>query len=89
MKMTTQQRQQQQHKDWPVIARQEPKSMPSYKTCSCCGSDAGRYEQHANRDTGFGICRRCVDWLIGRGMTAAELLNLYGVEGVHYAAKGE
>jgi hypothetical protein len=30
-----------------------------------------------------------VDWLIGRGMTAAELLNLYGVEGVHYAAKGE
>ena len=54
--------------------------------CCVCSDDAGRFQQHWNRDTGFGICRRCVDWLQSRGETGAEMLNLYGVEGVNYAA---
>ena len=57
-------------------------------TCSVCGEDAGRHHQHWNRDHGFGICRRCVDWLIGRGVTADELARCYGVEGLNYAPKG-
>ena len=54
--------------------------------CCVCGDDAGRFEQHWNRDTGYGICRRCVDWVRSRGETDAEILDLYGVEGVNYAA---
>ena len=54
--------------------------------CCVCGEDAGRFEQHWNRDTGYGVCRRCVDWVRSCGETDAEILDLYGVEGVNYAA---
>ena len=54
--------------------------------CCVCGEYAGRFEQHWNRDTGFGICRKCVDWVKSRGETDSEILDLYGVEGVNYAA---
>ena len=54
--------------------------------CCVCGDDAGRFEQHWNCDTGYGICRKCVDWVRSRGETDAEILDLYGVEGVNYAA---
>ena len=57
--------------------------------CCVCGDDAGRFEQHWNRDTGYGICRKCVDWVRSRGETDAEILDLYGVEGVNYAAPAE
>lgn len=54
--------------------------------CSVCGAEAGRWEQHWNRDTGWGICRPCVDWLTkDRSMTAEEMADLYGKEGVNYA----
>lgn len=29
-------------------------------TCCCCGGDAGKWEQHWNRDDGYGICPACV-----------------------------
>lgn len=32
-------------------------------TCCVCGDYAGKWQQHSNRDTGFGICTRCVEWL--------------------------
>lgn len=53
--------------------------------CCCCGEPAGRWEQWWNRDTGYGICRRCVDWQAARGMSAEEIRELYGIEGRHYA----
>jgi len=62
-------------------------------TCSCCGSYAGHFAQHANRDTGYGMCRPCIEWVQkprGKhqlGETAAELLDLYGIEGTHYATQ--
>lgn len=58
--------------------------MKQRMTCSICGDGAGRFEQHCNRDTGFGICPRCVGWTQGRGTTPAEMLSLYGVAGMNY-----
>ena len=60
---------------------------PRYKTCAVCGSDAGRWQQHSNRDTGYGICVKCVAWLRGRGMDEAELANLYGTESVNWGVQ--
>ena len=57
--------------------------------CACCGADAGRWRQWYNRDTGYGVCRKCVDWLIGRGETADEIRDCYGISGVHYAPAAE
>lgn len=62
-------------------------SKTQYMTCSVCGAHAGYFTQHTNRDDGYGICRSCVDWLLGRGTTAQEIKNLYGVAGVNYEAK--
>lgn len=53
--------------------------------CNCCGGLAGRFEQHFNRDTGFGMCRPCIEWVRKRGMSEAEILDLYGREGIHWA----
>jgi hypothetical protein len=53
-------------------------------TCCVCGSNAGRWQQHWNRDTGFGICGKCIDWLCARGTSEAEILDLYGREGVNW-----
>lgn len=54
--------------------------------CCVCGEDAGRFEQHWYRDTGFGVCASCVAWLRSKGETEAEILDLYGVEGRNFAA---
>jgi hypothetical protein len=54
-------------------------------TCSCCGSAAGRFKQWHNRDTGWGICRKCVDWILGRGEDPETFRRCYGDEGIHYA----
>jgi len=55
-----------------------------HKECCCCGGDAGVWEQHWNRDTGYGICAPCVDWMKGRGTSEAEILDLYGKEGENW-----
>jgi len=56
--------------------------------CCVCGGDAGRFQQHWNRDDGYGICRSCVDWLIDKRNTSPEeIKDCYGTEGVNYAAK--
>ena len=56
--------------------------------CAVCGSDAGRWHQHWNRDTGFGICRLCTDWILHqRRMDPTEFRRTYGVAGVNYEPK--
>lgn len=57
--------------------------------CSVCGANAGRWLQHSNRDTGWGLCRKCADWLEsptrGRHVsTPEEMQDLYGLPGLHY-----
>jgi len=60
---------------------------PDDHTCCCCG-EATRGRQWHNRDTGFGICPRCVDWILARGKEQPEeILANYGVRGVHYAVE--
>ena len=51
--------------------------------CCVCGSDAGRYEQHYNRDTGWGICAPCAATQAGNE-TPDEMDRLYGKPGVNY-----
>jgi len=53
-------------------------------TCCCCGNPAGKWQQHWNRDTGYGICAACVDWQRSRGVTDAEILDLYGKEFINW-----
>lgn len=55
-------------------------------TCCCCGEDAGSFEQHPNRDDGFGICASCIARFRRDGMSEAEILDLYGREGVNFAS---
>ena len=54
-------------------------------TCCVCGAFAGIWRQHWNRDTGFGVCASCVAWMRERKTSEAEILSLYGVEGVNFA----
>lgn len=53
-------------------------------TCCCCGGDAGRWEQHWNRDTGYGVCFPCVERFRKQGETEQEITELYGTEGVNW-----
>jgi len=53
-------------------------------TCCCCGNYAGKWQQWWNRDTGFGICSRCIDWMKGRGKPEEEIKDHYGVENIHW-----
>lgn len=56
------------------------------KQCSVCGEAAGYFAQWPNRDNGFGLCRRCFEWLRDvRKMDAEEIRWLYGEEGKHFA----
>ncbi len=58
--------------------------MKQAKTCSVCGSDAGKWEQHWNRDKGYGLCRSCADWHGRIGTPPAEAYRLYGLPGENY-----
>ena len=53
-------------------------------TCCVCGGEAGHWQQHWNRDNGYGVCAKCVDWVKARGETDASVLDLYGREGVNW-----
>lgn len=57
-------------------------------TCCCCGS-ATRGRQWPNRDTGYGICRKCVEWLRSDGMSDEEVIDLYGHDGLHWGVTSE
>jgi putative N-acetylmannosamine-6-phosphate epimerase len=58
-------------------------------TCSCCGDRAGRFHQWPNRDAGYGICRKCIEWFLrDERMTAEQIKDCYGIDGINYAAKG-
>ena len=58
-----------------------------YMRCSCCGGYAGRHKQWHNRDKGWGVCTECIAWLQRRGVSADEIKNNYGVEGVNYGVE--
>ena len=51
--------------------------------CCCCGQST-RGRQWWNRDTGYGICPPCIEYVKSHGETDAEIRDNYGIEGVHY-----
>ena len=53
--------------------------------CCCCGEQAGKWQQWWNRDTGYGVCPKCVAWIRSRGESEEEIRSNYGVEGINYA----
>ena len=53
-------------------------------SCCCCGSASGRWQQWWNRDTGWGVCVRCVEIERKRGTSEEEIVELYGREGVNW-----
>lgn len=55
-----------------------------YMNCCCCGAYAGRWQQHWNRDTGFGVCVSCVESERKHGASEEEIASYYGVEGVNW-----
>lgn len=55
----------------------------SHLTCCICGDYAGRWEQHHNRDDGYGICGNCAPEEAAR-LPDDQMRSLYGVRGVNY-----
>lgn len=52
--------------------------------CCCCGSVEIRGRQWWNRDTGYGICVACIQFVRNHGETEVEIRDNYGIEGVHW-----
>lgn len=52
-------------------------------TCCCCG-EATRGRQWWNRDTGYGICPQCVEYVRSKGESEEEIAKLYGERGIHW-----
>ena len=51
--------------------------------CCVCGSEA-RGRQWHNRDTGFGLCPSCGDFIIKRNRPDEDATAMAGVRGVHW-----
>lgn len=63
---------------------------PRALTCTCCGDEAGTWEQWFNQDTGHGLCASCADWIIERDQRKppewrTDMVQTYGKPGVHRA----
>ena len=65
--------------------------MKKVKKCACCSGAAGSWEQWHNQDTGYGLCRKCADWISSRTMfgkpdplsNPLEFSATYGLPGTH------
>jgi hypothetical protein len=54
-------------------------------TCCCC-TNSTRGRQWWNRDIGFGLCKKCADWIVkDKRETPEGIKERYGVRGIHYA----
>lgn len=56
---------------------------PQYLNCCLCGLPAGKWQQHPNRDAGYGICVKCVADELGR-RTPEDMQALYGTPGINH-----
>ena len=50
-------------------------------TCACCGRETKGRQFH-NRDTGYGLCESCYDYIAKKDGVAYVQYN-YGIQGVH------
>lgn len=68
-----------------AAAGDEPARPRNIKTCCCCGDRTAQpFEQWRNRDTGYGLCDRCIDYC-AKGETLESFKSCYGKPGVHYS----
>lgn len=56
--------------------------------CCCCGNST-RGRQWWNRDTGYGICPSCIEYVKKQGESDEQIAESYGVKGVHYDVEKE
>lgn len=79
----------------PAAGETASRGPARYKQCACCAGNAGRWAQHYNRDTGYGVCTPCYDLMLsgtwGRDLQRMSLrerldylANLYGRPGVNH-----
>ena len=71
-----------------LIEELGPKEKRRRLECCVCGQDAGNHFQHWNRDTGYGVCSRCVKDEMKR-MTPDEIRQSYGEKGLNYETEDE
>ena len=50
-------------------------------TCCCC-NQATKGKQWFNRDKGYGLCKKCWDW-IAETQSGEEMRSSYGIKGIH------
>ncbi len=53
--------------------------------CGCCGERAPALKQHWNQDTGYGLCPRCVPFILNNPRAGLEELKGYGTPGYNFA----
>lgn len=51
--------------------------------CAVCG-ELTRGRQWHNRDTGYGVCVACVEWVRSCQVCEEDIRTYYGDKGVHY-----
>ncbi len=56
-------------------------------SCCCCGNNT-KGRQWYNRDTGYGLCADCVDF-VNKPPSAEAMRSNYGDRGIHYDASPE
>ena len=56
--------------------------------CCCCG-EATRGRQWWNRDTGYGMCPKCIKFVREQGESEEEIASNYGIEGIHWGVPSE
>lgn len=54
--------------------------------CGCCGERAPAVKQHWNQDSGFGLCPRCVPFILDNPRAGQDELKGYGKPGTNFAA---
>ncbi len=56
-------------------------------TCCCC-SEPTQGRQWWNRDSGFGVCKNCIERAF-KNESEEELENMFGKRGYHYLIEEE
>lgn len=54
--------------------------------CCCCGRGT-RGKQWWNRDTGFGLCDDCIDYVGASNIDPGQKHSYYGIRGIHWDIK--
>jgi hypothetical protein len=52
--------------------------------CACCGGCAPALKQWFNQDKGYGLCKRCAEWITEKE-GADYVKRCYGEAGTHHS----